>query len=126
MARLAASLCPFALQTELGGARANADIGEQHRQQDQVGEDEDRHADAGDDREVLDHLDLDDHQHGEAHRIAQQRGEAGEEQPAEGEARGHHAVHTATDVLHDAVHLLCAVAHADGEHQERHQHRIGV
>ncbi|MND79001.1 hypothetical protein D3C80_707260 [compost metagenome] len=35
-------------------------------------------------------------------------------------------MHTAADVLHDAVHLLGAMAHANGEHQERYQHRIGV
>ncbi|MCY1274621.1 hypothetical protein D9M69_326720 [compost metagenome] len=32
----------------------------------------------------------------------------------------------ATNVLHDAVHFLRTVAHADGEHQERHQDGVGV
>ncbi|MNO84767.1 hypothetical protein D3C76_761180 [compost metagenome] len=31
-----------------------------------------------------------------------------------------------SDVLHDAVHLLRRVGHADGENQERHQHRVRI
>ncbi|MNQ77084.1 hypothetical protein D3C85_919400 [compost metagenome] len=30
------------------------------------------------------------------------------------------------NVLHDAVHLLRAVRHADGEHQKRHENRIRI
>ncbi|MNO92124.1 hypothetical protein D3C76_836880 [compost metagenome] len=71
-------------------------------------------------------LDLDQHQHRKTHGITQQRREAGEEQPAESESRRHHPVHAPADVLHDAVHFLRAVAHADGKHQERHQHRVRV
>ncbi|MNO73618.1 hypothetical protein D3C76_645900 [compost metagenome] len=71
-------------------------------------------------------LDLDQHQHGKTHGIAQQRRQPGEEQAAEGEARRHHPVHASADVLHDAVHFLRAMAHADGKHQERYQHRIRV
>jgi len=104
----------------------DANVGEQYRQQDQIGEDQHRHAQAGDDGQVLDHLDLDDHQHGKAHGITQQRGQPGEEQPAEREARRHQAMHATADVLHDAIHLLRAVAHADGEHQKRHQHRVRI
>ncbi|MNZ69621.1 hypothetical protein D3C78_879280 [compost metagenome] len=116
----------FGAQATARTSGADADIGKQHRQQDQVGEDQHRHAEAGDDGKVLDHLDTDDHQHRKTHCITQQRSEPGQEQPAEGEARRHQAVHAAADVLHDAVHLLCAMAHADGEHQKRHQHRVRV
>ena len=67
-------------------------------------------ADAGGQRQVLDHRDVDHHQHREADRVGQQRGQAGEEQAAEGVARGDQLVRAAADVLHDAVHLLRAVA----------------
>ncbi|MCY1233687.1 hypothetical protein D9M72_462390 [compost metagenome] len=30
------------------------------------------------------------------------------------------------DVLHDAVHLLRAMAHANGEHQKRHKYRVRI
>ena len=109
-----------------GGCVAHADVAEQHRQQDQVGEDQDGDAQAGGERQVLDDVDVDHHQHREADRVGEQRGEAGEEQAAEGVAGGDQAVRAAADVLHDPVHLLRAVAHADGEDEERHQDRIGI
>ena len=113
-------------QAACGGGRADADVRQQHRQQDQVGQDQHRHADAGGQRQVLDHRDVDHHQHRETHRVGQQRRHPGQEQAAEGVARGHQLVRALADVLHDAVHLLRAVRHADGEDQEGHQDRIGV
>ncbi|MCY1282274.1 hypothetical protein D9M70_311060 [compost metagenome] len=113
-------------QAARGGALADAEVGEQHRQQHQVGEDQHRHTDAGGDRQVLDHRNVDQHQHGEAHGVGQQRGEAGQEQAAEGVTRRHQLVGAAPDVLHDAVHLLRAMADADGVDQERHQDRVRV
>ncbi|MCY1208694.1 hypothetical protein D9M72_203280 [compost metagenome] len=103
------------------GALADADIGQQHRQQQQVGEDQHRHANTGGDRQILDDRDIDQHEHGETHGIGQERGEPGEEQAAKGVACGHQLMGAAPHVLHDAVHLLRAVGHADGEHQEGHQ-----
>ncbi|MNF75202.1 hypothetical protein D3C84_572600 [compost metagenome] len=120
---LATQLLALATQAARGGLAADAEVGQQHRQQHQVGEDQYRHADAGGDRQVLDHRDVDHHQHGESDGIGQQRGEPGEEQAAEGVARGDQLVGAAPDILHDAVHLLRAMGHADGEHQERHQDR---
>ena len=77
-------------------------------------------------REVADHRNVDDHQHGEAHRVREQRGQPGQEQPPERVARGDELDRASADVLHDAVHLLRAVRHADREHQERHEDREGV
>ena len=45
-----------------------------------------------DDRQFADHLDVDHQQHGEAHRVGQQRGQAGQEQAPEGVARRHQLV----------------------------------
>jgi hypothetical protein len=47
-------------------------------------------------------------------------------QSKEGQARRNQAVHATADVLHDAIHLLRAMAHADGKHQKGHQHRVRV
>ncbi|MNI12071.1 hypothetical protein D3C73_652390 [compost metagenome] len=113
-------------QCALGGFGANADIGQCHRHQQQRSEDQHRDADAGGDRQVLDHRDVDQHQHRKTHGIGQQRGDAGNEQTAEGIARSDQLVGAAGDVLHDAVHLLRGVGHADGEDQERHQHRVRI
>ncbi|MNZ77106.1 hypothetical protein D3C78_956310 [compost metagenome] len=113
-------------QRALGGLGANTDIGQRHRHQQQRGEDQHRDADAGGDCQVLDHRDVDQHQHRKAHGIGQQGGDAGDEQAAEGVARSDQLVGAAGDVLHDAVHLLRGVGHADGEDQKRHQHRVRI
>ncbi|VVP60459.1 hypothetical protein PS900_06194 [Pseudomonas fluorescens] len=114
------------LQCTLGGFRADTDVGQRHRHQQQRGEDQYRDTDAGGDRQVLDHRDVDQHQHGKAHGIGQQRGDAGNEQTAEGVARSDQLMGATGDVLHDAVHLLRGVGHTDGEDQKRHQHRVRI
>ncbi|MNS81506.1 hypothetical protein D3C72_1152200 [compost metagenome] len=113
-------------QCALGGFGANADIGQCHRHQQQRSEDQHRDADAGGDRQVLDHRDVDQHQHRKTHGIGEQCGDTGDEQTAEGVARGDQFVGATGDVLHDPVHLLRRVGHADGEDQKRYQHRIRV
>lgn len=114
------------MQGPLGSLAANTNIRQRHRHQQQRGEDKHRHADAGGDRQVLDHRDVDQHQHGKAHRIRQQRSHPGHEQAAEGIARCHLAVSATADVLKDAVHLLRRVGYADGKDQEWHQDRIRI
>ena len=114
------------LERSRRAALAHADVAEQHRQQDQVGEDQHGDAEAGGEREVLDDGDVDHHQHAEADRVGEQGGEAGEEEAPEGVARRHQAMRAAGDVRHDAVHLLRAVADADREDEERNEDRIGV
>ncbi|MCY1393796.1 hypothetical protein D9M71_87020 [compost metagenome] len=109
-------------QGPFGRLTANADIGQRHRHQQQGGKNQYGHADAGGDGQVLNHRNIDQHQHGEAHRIGQQRGDTGDEQAAEGIACGNQLVGAARDVLHDAVHLLRRMGHADGKYQKRHQH----
>ncbi len=101
----------------------HADIGQQHRQQQQIGEDQHRDTDTGGHCQVADHRNVDGHQHRKADGVGQQRGQAGQEQAAEGVARRHQPVRAAAHVLHDAVHLLRAMRHADGKYQERHQDR---
>ncbi|MCY1359509.1 hypothetical protein D9M69_460830 [compost metagenome] len=120
---LAMQFLVFLAQGTGGCLATDSAIGQQHRQQHQVGEDQYGYANAGGDRQVLDHRNVDQQQHGEAHGIGQQCGEASEEQAAKGVARSHQLVGAASDVLHDAVHLLGAMGHADGKHQERHQDR---
>ena len=113
-------------QAALGRRRADAGVRQQDRQQHQIGENQHRHPHARSDGQVLDDLDVDHHQHRKAHRIGQQRGHAGEEQAAKRVARRHQPVGATPDVLHDAVHFLRAMAHADGEYQKRHQYRVRV
>jgi hypothetical protein len=115
-----------ARKVRAAAAAADADVAQQHRQQDQVREDQHRDAQAGGQRQVLDDRDVDHHQHREAHRVGEECGHAGQEQAPEREARRHQPVCAGRDVLHDAVHLLRTVADADGEHEERHQDRIRV
>ena len=114
------------LERSLGRLAAHPHIGEGYRHQQQRGEDEHRHPYAGGDGEILDDGDVDQHQHGEPHRIGQQRRDPGEEEAAEGIARRYLAVGAAGDVLHDAVHLLGRVGDPDGEDEEGHQHRVRV
>ncbi|MNY15055.1 hypothetical protein D3C86_1482520 [compost metagenome] len=110
-------------QRAFGRLGTDADIGQRHRHQQQRGEDQHGDTDTGGDRQVLDHRNVDQHQHRKAHGIGQQRGQSGQEQPAKGIARGDQLVSAATDVLHDPVHFLRTVGHANGEHQKRHQNR---
>ncbi|MND79000.1 hypothetical protein D3C80_707250 [compost metagenome] len=65
-----AGLGLFSAQAAPRRTGTDAHVGEQHRQQNQVGEDQHRHAQAGDDGQVLDHLYLNDHEHGKTDRIA--------------------------------------------------------
>jgi hypothetical protein len=55
------------------GRRPGADVRQEHRQQQQVGEDEDRDTDARGEREVADHRDVDGHEHREADGVGKQR-----------------------------------------------------
>ncbi|MNJ30992.1 hypothetical protein D3C77_256110 [compost metagenome] len=116
----------FGAQAARCGLGTDAGIGEHHRQQDQVGEHQQGDADRGGDGQVLDHRDVDQHQHPEAHGVGDQRSDPGEEQAAEGVPRSHQLMGAAGHVLHDAVHLLRAMGHADGEHQKRHEDRVRV
>ncbi|MCY1430064.1 hypothetical protein D9M71_460020 [compost metagenome] len=102
-------------------ARADADIGHQHRQQEHLGEDGDEHADAGSDRQLLDHADVDHQQGDEADGIGQQRGGAGNEQGTEGALRGLQWSCSAAHLAHHQVDVLHRMADADGEDQEWHQ-----
>ncbi|MNQ04733.1 hypothetical protein D3C85_174520 [compost metagenome] len=114
------------LDGDARGLLAHTDIGQRDRNQQQFGEDQHGHADAGGDGQVADHRNIDDHQHGEPDYIAQQCGEPGEEQAAKGVARRDVLVGAAADVLEDAIHLLRAMGNPDGEDQKRYQNRIRV
>ncbi|PYX08987.1 MAG: hypothetical protein DMG85_09810, partial [Acidobacteria bacterium] len=67
-----------------------------------------------------------DQQYRETDGVGQQRRQAGQEEPAEGEARCDVPIGAAADVLEDAVHLLCAMTHADGKHEEWDQHGVRI
>ncbi|MNF67853.1 hypothetical protein D3C84_496810 [compost metagenome] len=116
----------LAFKASLRCRRAYPDIAEQDWQHNQVGQDKYGDTDTGNQCQILNHFDLDDHQHGEANRIAQQRCQARHEQAAEGETRRNDLVQPATDVLHDSVHFLRAMAHADSKHQKGNQYRIWI
>ena len=108
------------------GAGTDAHVGKQHRQQHQIGKNQQGHTDACCHGQAADHRDVDQEQYRETDGIGQQRGQSGQEEATEREARRHVPVHAAPDVLHDAVHLLGAVRNADREHQERDEDRIRI
>eukprot|EP01136_Pigoraptor_vietnamica_P003172 Opistho-1_new@32051 len=124
--RTVARIESLGAQAALRGRSAHACVGQQHRQQHEVGEHQHADAEAGRDREVLDHRDADHHQHRKTHRVGQQRRESGQEQAAKGQARRDQLPCATADVLHDPVHLLCAMAHADREDEERHEDRVRI
>ena len=113
-------------QRTLGRLAPHANVGQCHGHQQQRGKDQHRNPDTGGDGQVLDHRNIDQHQHRKAHRIGQQRGDTGNKQTTKGVARSNQLVGATGNVLHDAVHLLRRMGHADGEDQKRHQHRVRV
>ncbi|MNI21113.1 hypothetical protein D3C73_746180 [compost metagenome] len=108
------------------GFFTDAQVRQRDGNQQELGENQHGHADAGGQGQVADHRDINDHQYRKAHDVGQQRGQPGEEQAAEGVARRHVLVGAAANVLQDAVHLLGAMGNTDGENQERHQDRVRV
>ncbi|MND82399.1 hypothetical protein D3C80_742290 [compost metagenome] len=114
------------LLAALDGLLADAHVGDGHRQQDQVGEDDHRHADGRADGQFADHADVDDQQGDEPHGVGEDGDHARQEQLAEGAPRRGQGVVGTTGLQGDAVDLLHAVGDADGEDQEGHQHRIGI
>ncbi|MNT80789.1 hypothetical protein D3C72_2203040 [compost metagenome] len=110
------------MQATQRGTLAHTDIGKRHGDKEQLGENQYQHPQASRHGQVTDHWNINDHQNSKAHHIGDQRCQAGDEQTAKRVARGDIAVRPTADVLHDAVHLLRAMAKADGENQKRHQH----
>ena len=90
----------------------------QHRQQDEVGEDHDGHANAGGHRHFLHHLHGDQQDGDETDQVGQQRDDGRHQQLPEGLARGAHAVDACDRGLLDGADLLHAMRHANGEDQE--------
>ncbi|MNZ79008.1 hypothetical protein D3C78_976010 [compost metagenome] len=114
------------LLAALDGLFADADVGDGYRQQDQVGEDDHRHADRRTDGQLADHADVDDQQGNEAHRIGENRDHPGQEQLTEGAPGSGQGILGITGLQGDAVDLLHPMGNADGKDQERHQHRVRV
>ena len=98
----------------------------QHRQHDEVGDDLVGDAHRRRDGQLADHRDRHQHQRGKTDEGGDQGQRAGHQQAGEAARGGSKAVGAVDDLLGDVVHLLDAVGHADGEHQERHQHRQRV
>ena len=112
-----------------GAARrslAHADVGQGHRDQHELGEDQHRDPDAGGQGQIANNRDIDDHQHGEADNVRQKRRQARHEEAPEGVARGNVFVRPTAHVLQDAVHLLGTVREPNRENQEWDQDRVGV
>ena len=99
----------------------------QHQgQQHQIGEHQHRDPRAGNNRQLPDHRNLDDAESEETHAVTQQRDEAGLGQAYEGQTGGIDARYLVVDEVAETIDDLHRVADAHGEHQERHEHRIGV
>ena len=115
-----------ALQGCLALPGMKPDVGEQHRQKAQVGEDDGGDAEAGGDGDFLDHRHLDERDGHEAHGVGSKRHGAGQQQAAQAVARGRQRLGTRNCFgAHRADHLH-AVADPDGEHQEGHEDGDGV
>ena len=101
-------------------------MGEQDREQQLVGHDHERHAEARGDAELAHDLDLDVHDHEEAEGVGQQGDGPGDHQFPERDARRRQGVGAAEQLELPGVGHLRGVAHADGEDQKRHQdgHRV--
>src|SRR5690606_12821876 len=110
---------------------ANATLGNAHIRHDQdmqhqVGDDDERHTQAGSNRQITDNVDLDEHQGQEAHRIGDQRQHAGNIQCTKSQSRIDDGIKTLVGLDSYRVHDLNTVTDAYREHQERYQYRIGV
>src|SRR5690606_37855994 len=105
---------------------ADTQVGNGHGQQDQVGEDDDRHADGGADSQFMDHAYIDNQQRDEAHRIGQDGDHPRQEQLTEGQPRGGQGIVRTAGMLGDTVDFLHTMGNTDGEDQERYKHRIRV
>ncbi|MNQ77188.1 hypothetical protein D3C85_920480 [compost metagenome] len=108
------------------GTGTDANVRQQHRQQHKVGQDQERDACTGSHRQILDHRDVNHQQDCEAKHISDQGGEARKKQTPKGVTCSNQAMGPSADVLHDAVHLLRAMTHANGEHQKRHKYRVRI
>ena len=105
---------------------ADAQVGHHNRQKNEVGEDDDHDSNTGGNRQVLDHLDLDNHQCGKTDTIGNQCGQAGHIQRTERKTGRPFVVPALGLAMHDCIDHLHAVAHTDREHQERDQHGVRV
>src|SRR5690606_39003862 len=123
----------FALALHVAQTR----VAEQNRQKHQVGEDGDGHTDGGGDGQLEDDPDGNHQDGGETDTAGDQGHGAGDEQHAEGQARGLLGRHTLArtqlldgavlqaaeeDLAAEAVDHLLAVTDGDGEDQKRRQH----
>src|SRR5690606_29456740 len=84
------------------------------------------HTQGGTDRQFANHPDVDQQQRHETYGIGSQRHHAGHEQLAERQACRDQRVVGFARRHGDAVDFLYAMGNADGEDQERYQHRIGI
>ena len=99
------------------------DVGQQNRDKDEVCQDDHRDAEAGCDRHLLDHANLDQHDGDEADGVRQQRDAARDDQTAEGGARGVEALEPVEDLGAEGAHHLDPVTDSDRKYQKRHQYR---
>ena len=110
----------------LGALLAHTCVGQGHRNKNQVGKDQHGDTDTGGDCQVLDHLDLDNHQDSETHTIGQQSRYASQEETPEGITRSHIGNGSPPYILDHTIQLLGPVTHTDRKHQEWHEYREGI
>ncbi|MNV54536.1 hypothetical protein D3C71_1467330 [compost metagenome] len=108
------------------GLGTDAGVRQHHRQQDQVGKHQQGNADGRRDRQVLDHRNVNQHQHAKADGVGHQSRDPGQKQTPEGVAGCDQPMRAAGHVLHDPVHFLRAMGYANGKHQERYENRIRI
>ncbi|MCY1281214.1 hypothetical protein D9M70_300210 [compost metagenome] len=113
---------------DVAARRLLADTGErqQHRQEDQVGDHQHGEAQACRQGQLANDRDIDQYQHGETDAVGNQRDQPRQKQAAEGITSGHPGVGATGDILGNAIHLLAAMGHANGEDQKGDQDGKGI
>ena len=101
-------------------------VGDQHRQQHQVGQNDDRDADARGNRHLANHRHRNHENGDETHQVREQRNDRRCQQLPERAARALHAAQARERGVAHGADLLHTVTDADREHQERHQQADGV
>ena len=110
----------------LHGPAADADVGHQDRQQDQVGQNDHTDTHRRGDPQLADNLDFDQQQRDETHSVGNQRHDTRHIERPECTPCGGIGIVGVTVFDCHAIDDLHAVGYPDGEHQKRHQNRIRI
>ena len=115
-----------AVDDPLGVGGRQTQIREQDGQQEEICDDDHRHAQTGGDGEFVNRRDFYHHHRDETDDVRHQRDDAGDDETLEGEQCGRRAIVTGENLIAEGADFLNAMAHADRKHEERDQNRKRV